>query len=321
MKKSLFTTLIIFHLVAFIFARDASDCTFTFEPSFGFMNGTIVENVWYVNEQKTQTTTTYTPTQKQSRLDWQLQNAPYFGMNVDMTFPKKVFFNFDFNTVFSGEFGIMEDYDWLNPIKWPKDPSDELTNYSIHTNRINQVTQIKVLLGYGFEFDTDFPWKLLPGFGFMVQSCSFEGFGGYKTYKQDNWVKYNFADITVISYKQNSVAPIVDLKAYIDFDYFDTSINLFTAYIKKLDCVDRHELRSQFFNDRIADVWIFGGTIKAMYKLDSTNKIGLKASVQFSPDAYGFTYSSKTSTKPSSGSLGGSSKFLWTYSIVYAFCL
>ena len=128
-NKKLFLIPLILFFPIMIFAKNVE---LSFEPEFGGIYGTIFENVWYADSIFTQKTITTTPTAKESQLDWQLQNVPYIGAAVNLTFSEHYSFDFDLKTAFPGLAGIMEDYDWLNPIYWPSDPIDQLTNYSIH---------------------------------------------------------------------------------------------------------------------------------------------------------------------------------------------
>ena len=80
--KKTFLAAVFISLAAISFCAEIT--SISFEPEFGFLNGTIIENVWYAKKTNSNTSTVYTPTTKLSRLDWQLQNTPYFGL--DFTF-------------------------------------------------------------------------------------------------------------------------------------------------------------------------------------------------------------------------------------------
>ena len=56
------------------------------------------------------------------------------------------------------------------------------------------------------------------------------------------------------------------------------------------------------------------------------HKIGLKGTVDYMPDVYGFTYYSNTTpsnfpTTPMAVSLGGTSRLLWKYAVTYTITL
>ncbi len=287
-------------------------------PEFGFINGKIVENVWYVEEDNTPEKITLTATDPMSRLDWQMNNSFYFGFNFDLCINELLKFSFGFKNANSYDCGIMEDYDWLNPENWPDDPKDELTNYSIHTNHLNNFSHVNFLFGMIFYLDKKKNISLTPGVGLELETISFAGIGGWKTYKKDNWQKYSFNEEKVISYSQNYYAPVLSLEA--DFNYakhFETTMNIAASWIKLLDCMDNHHLKNANFNDRIQNAWKFTGNLGLYYKINQTHKVGLKGNISYIPPALGFTYSSKSDTSPDTEALGGTSRLLWNYSFVY----
>ena len=101
-------------------------------------------------------------------------------------------------------------------------------------------------------------------------------------------------------------------------------LGLGISYIDKFDAYDIHEVRNEYFNDRIEKAWAFDADLKLYFKITGQHKLGLKATVNFIGDSYGFTYYSSSgknnySSTPSSGTLGGSSRFLWTYGLTYTF--
>ncbi len=317
-KKSFFA-IIFFSLTAFFYGAELTG--FSFEPEFGFLNGTIFENVWYADITSTNTTYTYTATTKLSRLDWQLENAPYFGANIQAVINRHLAFNFSFMNAISGPYGIMEDYDWKTISK-----PDHLTNYSRHTNYIQSFTQIFFNVGYSFNFNAFFPISITPAFGLNVFAFDFTGRGGYRSYEKDKWKIYYWNDDEiVIEYQQAYLCP--KLALYADFDiarFFEAFLGLGISYIDKFNAYDIHEVRNEYFNDRIEKAWAFDANLKLHFKITGQHKLGLKATVTFMGDSYGFTYYSSSgknnySSTPSSGTLGGTSRFLWTYGLTYTF--
>ncbi len=292
---------------------------FSFTPEFGFLNGKIVENVWNAAVTRTNTTIVYTPTTKMSQLDWQLNNTPYFGAASDFIFNNKYSFLFSFKNALARDCGIMEDYDWLNPIKWPKDPPDELTNYSKHTNHLNSYTLIDFTFGRIFFLDKKNNISITPRAGFEVETISFSGIGGWKTYKSDNWVVIPFNDTKVISYSQTYVGPILMINADFNFArFFETSVDLSALWSEKMNCIDKHHERNALFNDRIQNLFKLGAEAAVFYKINQNNKLGIKAGVTYIPESYGFTYGSETSTTPDQETMGGTNRFFWNYSLVYS---
>ena len=105
---------------------------FSISPEFGFLNGKIVENVWYASSSYSNDKIVLTPTEKMSRLDWQINNTHFFGAETNLIFNNRYTFTFSFKNAPAADCGIMEDYDWLKPEK-----PDYLSRYSHHTNHLN----------------------------------------------------------------------------------------------------------------------------------------------------------------------------------------
>ena len=303
-----------------VYSKD-SQVKVSIAPEVGFFSGKIIENVWYADVSNSATTTTLTPTTNMSRLDWQVQNSFYWGFDSDFTINDNITFLLSIKNAISDTCGVMEDYDWLNPITriWRNDPPDELTNYSIHTNYLNNYTHINFMFGKIFYFGAKDNITLTPYFGLDIEHINFSGIGGWRTYKKDNWVKMDFGEgEKVISYSQSYAAPVLLLNSDFNFGrFFETCLNLSAVWIKKLDCIDLHHAKNAYYNDRIENAWSLGAELKLFFKINSHNKIGLKGGINYMPDAYGFTYNSKTDTSPDSSTLGGTSRLLWNYSFVY----
>ena len=315
-KAILIAAIFLFSLRVF-----AQDFKFNFEPTVGFLYGTIIENVWNADIKVSGNTTTCTPTTRLSMLDWQLHNAVYTGARFDLDFFEKVNFTFDFITAISGPYGTMEDYDWKETSK-----PDHLTNYSYHTNIINSYTQINLLMGHTFIPGNQDIFSITPKFGLHIQNFDFAGKGGFKFYESDNWEPHSFPQESyVITYSQSFCAPnlVVDMQIN-PWEIFYTNLTLGISYINKLDGRDNHIERGLYFNDRIESAWLLQGELKLMFKMGSCNKLGLKGSVQFIPNAYGFTYYSdkswdELSQKPDLSGLGGTARLMFTYALVYSF--
>ena len=314
------TSVIIFSLLSAFYAFSEVKITaFSFAPEIGFLNGTIVENVWNANVTQSGKTLTYTPTTKMSRLDWQFENAVFFGATTELTFNDKINFNFSIKNAIAKDCGVMEDYDWLNPLNWPNDPADEITNYSKHTNTINSFTLIDFTLGRIFFLGKKKNISITPCAGFEVETIDLSGIGGWKTYKSDDWEVIPFKG-NVISYSQVYAVPVIKLCSDFNFlKYFETTLNLSAVYIEILDCLDEHHLRNALFNDRIQDSWKLQAELGLYFKFLQMNKIGIKGSISYIPDSYGFTYSPPEATKPDSSTMGGTNRLLWSYSFVYVF--
>ena len=307
-------------IIAFVFSAfcafsEVSITEFSFAPEIGFLNGKIIENVWNARVTQSGKTITYTPTTKMSRLDWQLDNSVFFGATTAFTFNDKINFDFSFKNAFAKTCGVMEDYDWLNI----SDP-DYLSRYSCHTNNLDTFTQVDFTVGRIFYIGRKKSFSITPHFGFETQIINFSGTGGWRTYDTDNWKKINFSEGKVISYSQVFAAPVLKLCTDFNFlKYFETTLDLSAIFIEDLDCLDIHHLRSATFNDRIQDTWKLEGELGLFFKFLQMNKIGIKGNVSYIPESYGFTYSSYTENKPDPSTMGGTSRFLWSYSFVYVF--
>lgn len=313
-KKSFFTIVFLF-LTTLCFANNT---LFEFEPEFGFLNGTIVENVWKTRVVDSKDKLTYYPTTRLSRLDWQSTNIPYFGFNTKLFLEPNWFtsFNAKFNTQ-SKVVGIMEDYDWTLP-----DPI-HLTNYSKHDNFLNNYCSIYFLTGYEFNITSnDIELKLTPFAGFHVEYIFFEGIGGYKTYEEDNWEVIPWKeDEKVITYSQSIKTPFLgfNINTLIENHiYFNLSESI--HYIIKLIAIDHHCVYNGYFKDEITNSILFEIKAAAGLKFNK-NKIGITGSVSYIPDSYGFTYNSSKPNhfpkKPSLSGLGGTSRILWSYGLTY----
>ena len=313
-----YISLFLFCFKTLAFCQDKANISIT--PEIGFINGKIVENVWYAKGTITQNKITITPTDSMSRLDWQIKNSFYFGLSFDLCINDFLDFSFGFKNANSYNCGIMEDYDWLNPLYWPDDNKDEITNYSIHTNYLDNYLCFNFLFGLKYFLDKNKNISLTPRFGLEFENFSFAGIGGWKKYKSNNWAKEKFVNEKIITYSQTYFAPVLSLEA--DFNYakhFETMLNINVLWIKKIDCIDHHPLKNIDYNDRIQNAWKFGANLCMYYKINQKHKVGIKGSVSYIPKAYGLTYSSTTDTTPDTSSLGGTSRFLWTYGFVYTF--
>ena len=167
-KYSIFTFisfLIFFQFQAFC---QESSAKLSIAPEFGFVNGKIVEDVWNIKASTSGNTITYTPTTKMSRLDWQMENSFYFGFNSDLVINDKLNFWLSFKNAISRDCGVMEDYDWLNPVTsaWKDDPADELTNDSIHINHLENMIQTTLCAGWTFYLNQSTSISLTPRFCF-----------------------------------------------------------------------------------------------------------------------------------------------------------
>ena len=314
MKNKKFSVIVIFlFLISLPVFSEIKLTGFSFSPEIGFFNGKIVENVWYAKVTQTGNTITYSPTNKMSRLDWQIKNSFFVGAEVSFVFNDKVDIRYSFKNAFAQDCGIMEDYDWLKT----SDP-DYLSRYSQHTNYLETLTQADFTIGWNFYIGENKNISITPRFGVEVQKYDFSGNGGWRKYDTENFKVVNFGEGKVISYSQSFASPVLILSAGFNFlEYFETFVDLSGMWIPYLCCIDTHHLRNALFNDRIMDTYKFEADLGFFYKINKMHKVGFKGNISYIPESYGFTYSSTTETTPDASSLGGTNRLCWSYSFVY----
>ena len=117
------------------------------------------------------------------------------------------------------------------------------------------------------------------------------------------------------------------LSCVLDYDFakhFEAVMEMGIAYKSQYDAFDYHENKSTYYDDRLQSAWAFDGAAKFYIKINSMNKLGLKATINDMPQVYAFTFFTHDlndgfSKQPDSGTLGGTSRLLWTYAISYTF--
>ena len=297
------------------------DFELIYEPDFGFMYGLIRENVWKANMRVSSEAITYTPTTELSRLDWELYNNKFMGSTISLIFNKKFLFNFNLQNALSGTVGVMEDFDWNSP-----DPK-HLTNYSNHDLILHSFFDTSFLAGYIFHFGKKIDFTFTPSFGFHTQKLFFEGYAGFDTYESNNWEIRLYEKAPVIFYSQGFTATVLNLNGGIELPkYFSMNAGFAFSYINKIFCKDQHIRKGKQYCDIIQSAWLIEGSLKLFYKINKNHKIGLFGGFNFMPDAYGFTYMSfenyeEDPSKPDYSDLGGTSRLIFNYGIVYSFHL
>lgn len=300
-------------------SKELNPISLSFEPEFGFLTGKIVENVWNVTSRISSSFVTLTPTTKLSRLDWQIKNNMYSGLKIELKIYEKLYLGFGFKEGFKGICGVMEDYDWKSP-----DP-EHLTNYSWHKNELNTFTQLDLLSGRIFSLETKLPVTLIPQLGIHIEKIGFTGIGGYKTYENENWKYVAFSDSPIIQYSQQVLALSFKLRTNVDFfNFAGLRFDIALDFVPSINALDSHVGKSAYYNDRIKDACLLQSELFLYGKIGKSHRIGIKGSVEYIPDAYGFTYYSNQSIKdlsdtPDSSNLGGTSRLMFTYALVYQF--
>lgn len=323
MKHKLCAALLIFFLSSLMLFsadkknKDETKPSIIIEPEIGALYGTIYEKVWYADMTYSGSKLSYSPSTLESRLDWQLSNTPYSALGVYCLFGPDLHFYFGYRSALSRYCGYLEDYDWL--------VRNELTNYSIHTIYLNSAKQFDFLFGKSYNVKR---FKLTPSAGIKVQSLSFAGEGGYRRYKSEDWAMLPFGDVTVITYNLLYAAPCLAFDClcnYYSNGKFGIEQNFYfsASYIKTINAYDEHLNKSTYFKDVLEHSFLLQAETKLYFKINSHNKIGLKAGLSFMPDTYGFTFiksspDAEYPEMPGGGSLGGSSRLVFNYGLVYS---
>ena len=317
MKKRTLKYLLVFSLLTLsltksLFAKDRFS-GFSFEAEAGLAIGSVYENVWNTSRTLNGNTLSFEPTTRLSLLDWQILNSPFYGLAVESLFAKRLVVSLAFKNFVARKVGSMDDYDWTT------DDPDLLTHYSYHKFFLDNFTQANFLIGWLFHPDRAQKISLVPQFGFVSQNFLFSGCDGWRMYKSDNWAIFPFEPGKVITYEQSFLAPLVAFKSSFSIGkYFVANADLSAAYIRMLNCIDNHIVKMAYFNDRLQDAWLLNADLSFYYNINELNKVGIKGNASFMPDCYGFTYNSLESTSPDFITIGGSSRILFTYSLVYS---
>lgn len=315
-NKILFLFLLISISCSFLFAQ-ISNLKVNISPEFGFLNGTITENVWNSNMIVKNNKITYEPTTKLSQLDWQLDNTPYAGLDAKFLINEKFLFDLNILAAIPGDCGIMEDFDWKT-ISMPQ----HLTNYSKHTNQLISLSQIKCNFGYNFIPQTKIPIYVTSKIGINFFSFDFAGTGGFRSYESESWQIHNYADSVIIEYMQKYFAPRLSLYTRLNADEaIEVESGFGFSYVYKFDAFDFHEIKHKYYNDKIQNAYILDFDLKIIKRINDYNKFGFKWSLFSMMDSFGLTYISSTTknfpSNPDSATLGGTNSFIWYYSIFY----
>lgn len=161
--------------------------SFSIEPLFGLKNGNFGEYV-FVNE-------TYYDTNKLSYLEWTFKNEYFAGTKLAFSI-RNFFVQSELKFGFSGCYGIMQDYDWLN-VDNPQTEtfSNFQTNYSEHDNYLEH--DINICVDLGWNFNPISTLTVAPILGFTYANTKFSGQNGWKQYGTQNgnyYYAYDDAD-------------------------------------------------------------------------------------------------------------------------------
>lgn len=275
----------------------------TIEPLFGVLNGKIEEGVFRINNEGQKV--------YESRLDWDVKNILFFG--ADFTFTAFNYVNFKINFIqgISGASGYMKDYDWLNFLYWPTDDENEITNYSIHSNTLNNYSKMN------FELSGNIPILgkilIIPIFGIAEEFIKFTGSDGYCEYKKNNWKRYNF-DGDVISYQQTTEGWYVGLGIQVlTLPFADFYIDFKASPLANIEALDNHLARETItiFNDKLYSAIDFEWNAKAYFMIRDFIGVGIRANFEYIPMVYGADWCYQLWGWNKAEELGSSTRFLW----------
>lgn len=329
MKKNFFSLIIFLTLCSSIFALDNNYLSFTITPRFEIVNGSINEYVYDKDCLNTDN--------KLSQLDWDIKNIPFFSLKGEVDIIKYIHFDIDGGIGVPKISGYMQDYDWLNsfggkegiPYSWRYEDPTAITNYSKHTNKLEQY--MTFTLGIGANVFLPAEIKLSPKIAYQYEFIYFSGTGGYKTYKADNWVQYNFTG-KVISYKQEINSMLTGISITVDTiskAHFSADL-MFSPKMTFLNAIDYHHAKSKAYWDNFKNLWQIKANIEAQYKFNKYHCAGLSTSIQYIPVSVGDT---RQKNIESDGSLsegpwgaayvnsGGTSRLIWSIGLNYSFSL
>lgn len=310
MQKRPFIVLVLLISFSWLHATENENFSITIEPYFGLMNGSIHESVTYFNNNER----CY-----ESLLTWDIENIKVYGTEINLELSKYFNINFSYLQGKSSISGFMQDYDWLNPFtqKWINDPSDELTNYSKHTNTLNAYS--KFLVGGGIIFHLLGKITLIPAFKLNSEFIKLTGSNGFKDYKSDNHeIKRMYGDI--ISYQQQLTSLLFGSELKIEcIPYTLIQLNFYGAFTN-LEAYDSHIFRKVLFNDKIYGFFSLESSAKIYFLWQEKYGIGLKGSIQYFPEVFGADWSNSIDAQgvweiaenaKFGQEYGGSSRFLW----------
>lgn len=305
-----------FFALAYAQMTPDADINFSAGFSFGVMNGEINEYVEDENHYNNH----------MSQLDWDIKNIKIADINTDILIERTLLIKTDIRFGFAGESGFMQDYDWLNPVSWPKDPLEELTNYSKHTNILTKYYKISETLGVNLYLPLRI--TLTPFMMFEKEEIDFDGIDGYSLYKSNNWEEKSFSG-NVISYQQDTKMLFFGLALnFMPFHRAGLQISgAISPKITDVDAIDRHRLTRVAYWDHV-----YKGT---MYKAQTSLyfnaykwRFNLNGEIYYLPEATGFTSQARLDSEGNvlnefSGNIGdgGTSRFLQIYSLtaIYRF--
>lgn len=296
-------------------------------PEFGLLNGTIYE---YVFDPRCNNTGN-----KLSELDWDLKNIPYFNFSADFDVLNYFYIGINGRIGLPADSGNMQDFDWLNSTppsnhqEWINDSPTELTNYSIHNNKL--IKYLSFYFNLGWNFHLPFEITLTPFLSYQYEIISFDGYDGYSIYKANNFVRNEFSG-KVISYSQETNSIFLGLKFSVD-SIPRTSIYgkiFFSPALAFINAIDCHHAKSAAYKDTLNFLWEIQAQLGAQYKFNKKHSAGISGGIQFIPLSKGPSYNKSLGSNglPAYGrwatdsvTSGGAKRLVFSVSLNYSFSL
>lgn len=327
-KKAFITIIISLISITSLFALSPFSASsgiplsFTFDLDLGLLNGSVSEYVFYEECENTD--------HMVSRLDWDVQNIPYFELSAKVDGWKYLFIGAEGKIAIPKSSGNMQDYDWLNSIggekgmfpSWKNESPFELTNYSKHNNKLLDYYTFNFAVGGNILIPST-TIKITPFLSYDYWFISFDGYDGYKDYKSENHVIKTYSG-SVISYKQEYQSFMLGTTVsgtFFNRLYLDGTLMLSPMMVYNVS-IDNHKARNDYFIDVINNAFEVKAEIQAKYLFNDLLKFGLKSSIQYIPVSKGFDYVNPTQKNgkfylgtPEEKTQGGTSSLLWTFSL------
>jgi len=164
---------------------------FSLGTGFGIINGEALEFVYPVPGD--------TKNELLSELIFKMKPICYVGFNADLGLTDPLngpgfFSSFELKAGIPADSGVMEDRDWLSPA------NSDLTRFSSHDNRTNELIWINLAVGASLPFKYLYIKPFISG---SWMRFSFTGSNGYGIYNDWNPKEQDFSGETCINYQQD----------------------------------------------------------------------------------------------------------------------
>lgn len=307
-----------------LFALADGIINFDIRPEFGILHGSVSE---YVFDEKCKNTDNM-----ESRLDWDLTAIPYIAGAADITILRYIFIGLNGRYGFPVSTGNMQDYDWLNSVppsvkyySWLEDDPTELTNYSKHDNFLDEYYCFSIEAGGTIPI---YNFSITPVLAYEYSYIQFTGSNGYRKYKSDNFEE-KFFENKVISYAQEANIFKMGIKlSYLPFSFLHIDSNIyFSPLATSITALDKHFEKSLAYLDKIEKGLLFQANLGVEYYFTRFANIGIKCGFEYLPIISGNDFTRELNTDGNffknsiwkkEKVLGGTSHYIWNWSLVYS---